>query len=111
MKQDRIEHFPLELSHDEVHDLTVVMHAALLPMDFESDNLAAACCTVLSVMVCSPILHIALNPRSRLQWLNPFPMLSDRPPTPLGRRPASHSLSWTLVCFYHPSLLDILDSP
>ena len=63
------------------------------------------------VMVCSPILHIALNPRSRLRWLDPFPTLSDRPPTPLGRRPPSHSLSQTLVCFYHPSLLDILDFP
>ena len=64
-----------------------------------------------AVMVCPPILHIAPNPRSRLRWLNPFLTLSDRPPTPLGRRPTSHSLSWTLVCFCHPSLLDILDSP
>ena len=31
--------------------------------------------------------------------------------TQLGQRPASHSLSWTLVCFYYPSSPDTLDSP
>ena len=68
-------------------------------------------CVLPPVMVCSPILHIAPNPHSHLRWVNPFPTLSDRPPTPLGHQPASHSLSRTHVCFYHPSLLDILDSP
>ena len=63
------------------------------------------------VMVYPPVLHVPPNPRSHLQRPNPFPTLSDRPPTPLGRRSASHSLSWTLVCFYYSSLLDTLNSP
>jgi hypothetical protein len=46
MKQDGIDHVPLELSHDEVRDLTIAMHATLLPMDFDSENLAAARRTV-----------------------------------------------------------------
>ena len=46
-----------------------------------------------------------------LQWLNSFPMLSDRPLTQLGRWSTSHSLLRTLTCFYYPSLLDTLDSP
>ena len=53
-----------------------------------------------AVMVCPPILHTPPRPRSRLRWSDPFPTLSDRPPTPLGRRPTSHSLSRTLICFY-----------
>ena len=42
---------------------------------------------------------------------DPFPTLSDRPPTQLGHRPTSHSLPWTLVCSYYLSLCDTLDSP
>ena len=53
-----------------------------------------------TVMVCPPILHTPPRPRSRLRWSDPFLTLSDRPPTPLGRWPTSHSLSRTLVCFY-----------
>ena len=35
-----------------------------------------------------------------------------RPAGPTGPyRPLSHSLSWTLVCFYYPSLLGTLNSP
>ena len=41
----------------------------------------------------------------------PFPTLSDQPPTQLGRRPTSHSLSQTLICFCYLSSLDTLDSP
>ena len=64
-----------------------------------------------TVMVYPPVLHVPLDPRSHLRWPDPFPTLSDRPPTPLGRQSASHSLSQTLVCFYYPSLLDTLNSP
>jgi hypothetical protein len=46
MKQDGTEHFPLELSFDEVHDLTVSMRGALLSTASDSDNLSAARCTV-----------------------------------------------------------------
>ena len=47
----------------------------------------------LCVMVCPLVLHVPLTPRLRLQHLDPFPMLSDRPPTQLGHWSASHSLT------------------
>ena len=51
-----------------------------------------------AVMVYPLVLHVP--PMAR-----PISDVSDRPPTPLGRQSTSHSLSWTLVCFYYPSLL------
>ena len=56
-------------------------------------------------------LLVPLKPRLCLQWLDSFLMLSDRPPTQLGHWSTSHSLLWTLICFYYPSLLDTLASP
>ena len=55
-------------------------------------------------MVYPPVLHIP-------PMAQPISDASDRPPTPLGCQSTSHSLSWTLVCFYYPSLLDTLDYP
>ena len=60
--------------------------------------------TMLPVMVYPPVLHVPPTAR-------PISDASDRPPTPLGRRSTSHSLSWTLICFYYPSLLGTLNSP
>ena len=56
-------------------------------------------------------------------WVHPHLRLADptfvrpdhphrpvRPAGPTGPyRPLSHSLSWTLICFYYPSLLGTLD--
>ena len=81
------------------------------------------CCTVFStplpcevavipaVMVHPLTLHVPPKPCLHLQQLVLFLNLSDQPLTHLGLWPMSHSLSWTLVCSYYLSLLDILNSP